>query len=67
MYLAVYFVAVVLGAHLDELAIDSLEDKEDVAHQRRLAHLPCGRPGRRIECTFQRLRYFFRINTCSAD
>lgn len=40
-YLAVYFVAVILGAHLDELAIDSLEDVEDVPHQRRLAHLSC--------------------------
>lgn len=33
-YLAIYFVAVIRGAHLDELAIDSLEDVEDVAHQR---------------------------------
>lgn len=45
-YLAVYFVAVILGAHLDELAIDSLEDVEDVPHQRRLAHLPCAGRGR---------------------
>lgn len=42
-YLAVYFVAVFRGAHLDELAIDSLEDVEDVSHQRCLAHLPCRR------------------------
>lgn len=40
-YLVVYFVAVILGAHLDELAIDSLEDIEDVAHQCRLAHVTC--------------------------
>lgn len=45
-YLAVYFVAVILGAHLNELAIDSLEDVEDVPHQRRLAHLPCTDRGR---------------------
>lgn len=41
VYLAVYLVAVVLSAHLDELAIDSLEDVEDVPHQSRLAHLAC--------------------------
>lgn len=44
-YLAIYFVAVILGAHLDELAIDSLEDVEDVTHQCCLTHLPCRRSG----------------------
>lgn len=40
MYLAVYFVAVFLGVHLDELAVNPLEDVEDVPHQRRLVYLP---------------------------
>lgn len=42
-YLAVYFVAVILRAHLDELAVNSLEDVKDVPHQRRLVHLTCAR------------------------
>lgn len=39
-YLAIYFVAVILSAHLDELAINSLENVENVSHQRCLADLP---------------------------
>lgn len=45
LYLAVYFVAVILGAHFDELAIDSLEDVEDVPHQSCLAHITCMHKG----------------------
>jgi len=40
-YLAVHFVAVILSVHLDELPVNSLEDVEDVPHQRCLAYLAC--------------------------
>lgn len=40
-YLGVYFVAVILAAHFDELAVDALEDVEDISHQCRLANFSC--------------------------
>lgn len=57
-YLAVYFVAVFLAAHLDELAIDALEDVEDVPHQRSLAHLTCTGEGRDDKNDKERLKGF---------
>lgn len=38
-YLTVYFVTVLRGAHFDELAVDSLEDVEDVPDERGFANL----------------------------